>query len=105
MSASPGTDTHETLQRITALVGRLIQQNRDLTAECDDLYDHIEVLNSKLSAREADFHTLKQEAQALPTRAQAEEDLDQQRLERVRAELESFLSEIDARHAARTTHV
>ncbi len=90
-----------------ALAGELIQRNRDLTAECDSLYDHIERLNHQLTARAADSHTLSQ--QAPPASQQDllrdEAQRDQLRLERLRAELDAYLSEIDARLAGRNQYV
>ena len=105
MSLSPpSSDAAASLTRVTDLVARLISRNRDLTAECDDMYAHIESLTHQLAAREAAYHTLTQEAQAHAAQLAAGADVDHRRLARMRAELQAFLSEIDARLATRPQH-
>ncbi len=99
-------DIPESLDRVVALVGALIQRNQDLVAECDSLYDHIERLNHQLTAHAADLHTptpLASPAQQQLLRDEAQRD--QLRLERLRAELDAYLSEIDARLAGRNAYV
>ncbi len=99
-------DTPPSLETVAALVGDLIQRNRDLTAECDSLYEHIEHLTHQLPAHAADPHTLQR--QAPPAQADLHRDeaqRDQLRLERLRAELDAYLSEIDARLAGRNSYV
>lgn len=91
------TDPNAIVERITTLVTKLIRYNQALEAEVDDLRDHIEGLTTKLTAAQADNHTLNQEAKKHQSALDIEAERDTQRLERLRAELDQYLSEIDRR--------
>ena len=106
MSSTPSAveDPHVSLARVTDLVAQLIEHNRNLTAECDALYVHLEELTTQLATAQAANDTLKQEAEAHAAQLTAEADPDHRRLARMRAELDAYLREIDARLAARPTH-
>ena len=98
------TDVQADLARVSDLVARLIQRNHDLTAECDSLYEHIEALNHQLAAHTADLNTSSREAPPTQQLMRDEAQRDQIRIERLRAELDAYLSEIDARLASRNQH-
>lgn len=98
-------DPHILLERITLMVTRLIDFNSELLAENTELYDHIESLKTRLDAPRGDNSTLTQQANAAQQELQAEADRDHQRLERLRAELDAYLSEIDQRISARQSYV
>ncbi|MFK8056157.1 MAG: hypothetical protein AB8F78_08585 [Saprospiraceae bacterium] len=93
------TDLHEKLARITVLAESLVARNTELQAEVDDLRDHIEGLNTKLTARRAETFTLNQEAEPIQHLLADAADRDTERLERMRALLEEYLSEVHTRLA------
>ena len=95
------TDTAPALQELAALTRELIERNRTLVAECDSLYEHIEAITQRLSAREADILSLKQNHAAPDVLLREEAERDQRRLARLRVELDAYLSEIDARALSR----
>lgn len=101
MNPAPATDPASALESLAALVGELIERNRTLVAECDSLYEHIEVITQRLSTREADILSLKQNTTAPEALLHEERERDQRRLTRLRAELDAYLSEIDARTQGR----
>ncbi len=93
------TDLQETLARITALAESLVARNSELQAEVDDLRDHIEGLNTKLTAAKAENFTLNKEAEPIQHVLVDAADRDKERLERMRALLEEYLSEVQTRLA------
>ena len=97
-------DAPALIEHLSTLVARLIERNRHLVAECDSLYEHIETITHQLSAREADILSLKQNHTASDQLLREESERDQRRLERLRAELDAYLAEIDARRIGRETH-
>ena len=100
MSPAP-TDTAPALEEFAALVRALTERNRNLVAECDSLYEHIEAITQRLSAREADILSLKQNPTAPDALLREEAERDQRRLARLRTELDAYLAEIDARAESR----
>ena len=98
------TNLHETLARITALAESLVARNTELQAEVDDLRDHIEGLNTKLTAAKAETFTLNKEAEPNQLLLADAVERDTERLERMRALLEEYLSEVQTRLAP-TSHV
>ena len=98
-------DTIAIVERITALVTSLIKRNKALESEVDDLRDQIEGLTTKLTALKADNHTQNQEAKKAQSLLDFEAERDNQRLKRLRAELDQYLSEIDRRLEATPTNV
>ena len=102
--STPPADAPALIERLSALVAQLIERNRNLVAECDSLYEHIETITHQLSAREADILSLKQNDTAPDQLLREEAERDQRRLERLRVELDAYLAEIDARRTGRETH-
>lgn len=101
MQAQDTTTPHALVQRISALAARLVERNRVLEAEVADLQDHIEGLTTKLTAAQAANHTFTQGSEPTPAvdsiaLASAHRDTTE-RLERLRAELDDYLSEVDRR--------
>ena len=104
MSANP-TDPLALVQRVAELAAQLIERNEQLEAQVDDLQDHIAGLTTKLSAAQAAAHTLNQDANAALQQEQAAAaQRDTQRLERLRAELNDYLRDIDRRLTEATPH-
>jgi len=97
------TDLHEKLARITVLAESLVARNVELQAEVDDLHDHIEGLNTKLTAAKAENLTLNQEAEPIQHLLADTADRDTERLERMRALLDEYLNEVQTRLAP-TSH-
>ena len=81
------------LDRLQELVGQLVARNTELQAEVDDLHDHIEGLNTKLTAAKAETFTLNQEAEPKQQLLDDAAERDTKRLERLRALLNEYLSE------------
>jgi len=77
--------------RITALAASLVARNTELQAQIDDLKDHIEGLNTKLTAAKAETLTLNKEAEPNQLLLANAVDSDTERLERMRALLEEYL--------------
>jgi len=97
------TDLYEKLARITALAESLVARNIELQAEVEDLRDHIEGLNTKLTAAKAETFTLNKEAEPNQHLLANAVDSDTERLERMRALLAEYLSEVQTRLAP-TSH-
>lgn len=97
------TDLYEKLARITALAESLVARNTELHAQIDDLKDHIEGLNTKLTAAKAETLTLNKEAEPNQLLLANAVDSDTERLERMRALLEEYLNEVQFRLAP-TSH-
>lgn len=93
------TVLYEKLARITALAESLVARNAELQAKVDDLHDHIEGLNTKLTAVKAETFTLNKEAEPIQHLLANAADRDTERLERMRALLEEYLSEVQTRLA------
>ncbi len=98
------TDLPTLVRRIEALAAKVIARNHELKAEVADLHDHIEGLTTKLTAAQTAHHTLTQQSELEKQQLADSAERDTQRLERIRAELDAYLSEIDRRLEAPPTN-